>query len=76
MLEKLTEELGLRFCGRWEDVAGYVFRINNPNMVSHKASFTVFDTDKLTLMRAMNETETKWLNTKLKERKKEVNLYV
>jgi len=75
MLEKTMKELGLRFCGRWEDVAGYVFIINNPKMVSNGASFTVFDTNKTTLIDAMNDTEEKWIKHNIKM-KKEVDIYV
>ena len=75
MLEKTMKELGLRFCGRWEDVGGYVFIINNPNMVSNGASFTVFDTSRSVLINAMNDTEEKWINHNIKM-KKEVNANV
>lgn len=67
MLEKTCRDLGLKFDGRWEDVGGYQFTIINPKLVCKGTSIVVFDTDKLTLINKMNEVETIWINTKIKE---------
>lgn len=65
MLEKLMKELGLEFCGRWEDMGSYMFKIINPKMVSNGTTFSVFNTDRRSLIDAMNDTEEKWINFRL-----------
>jgi len=72
MLEKITKELGLKFCGRQEDVAGYVFRITNPDLVANGASFTVFDTSRNVLIDAINDAEERWINANIKMKKEEI----
>lgn len=71
MLEKTMKELGLEFCGRWEDMGSYLFKINNPKMVSNGTTFTVFNADKLSLINAMNETEEKWINFRINNKYEE-----
>jgi len=71
MLERLCKELGLKYDGRWEDVGGYQFTIINPKLISNGASFTVFTTDRLTLINAMNAIESKWINFAIKNKNEE-----
>jgi len=66
MLERLCKELGLLYDGRWEDLGGYQFTIINPKLISKGSSFTVFTTDRLTLVNAMNDTESKRINFAIK----------
>jgi len=73
MLERLCKELGLKYDGRWENVGGYQFTVLNPEMMCYGTSIVVFDTDKLTLVRAMNTTECKWINCAIKTRKEELS---
>ena len=71
MLENLMKELGLEFCGRWEDMGAYLFKIVNPKMVSNGTTITVFNTDKDALVSAMNATEEKWINFKINNKYEE-----
>lgn len=67
MLERICKELGLRYDGMWLEAGGYQFTINNPKLMCSGTSVVVFDTNKTTLINKMNEIETMWINTNLKE---------
>jgi len=71
MLETLCKELGLQYDGRWTDIGGYQFTIINHKLISNGASFTVFNTDRLALINAINDVESKHINYTIKNKEEE-----
>jgi len=64
MLERLCKELGLKFNGRWDEAGLYMFTITNPKLLSVGTTFSTHDTDRVSLLNHMNESERAWEQTK------------